>query len=639
MLRFVPIATILSLAVIQLILILAFPLRTDAVLPFFDATANRILSGEVPYIDFFSVALPAKMYLHVPAAALGHWLGVNGVSVWLLLTWLQLVASLAICWHLGRKAYGRQASPSFQLIPALSLAGISFHAYMTYSYGMREHIFVIYAVPWLLMRFCTWEGGRFRVLPGFLFGALAGIATAIKPYFFLVIVGVECYWLLRYRRIRPLLAIEVFGFLSANAIYLGLIVASPEVFQGVVDMIEQSMAYQYIREPSLPDEISRVTFVIPFLIGVMALCLSAFTRRFACRLLGALGIFTILGGAIIVLQHGSHEYRYVVLYTGAASCAGLLFLLLTRAWRGESVERHAGVALNSFILLCCCYTAVAQWHHLDYVRVKTPIALRALVEPITDPGDEVLFLTGQLGYVYPWFGLEGLIQTSGMIDAWVLPLKEDSKLAEKSLALYAQLTRRDIDASPSLVIVDKKSAHKARVPKFLRQFGLVESLQSRYSLVGETSRFDVYQYVGVPPPQTVTFEFTDRFTLYSWEVEARGVCETLDLRTWWRPGIAPDLEVYTLHVDLVSKETGAPLVEGLGRIGGVGVYSDRFSLLDVQQVELPCAGAAGTVMLLLSLEDMSVTGGRLLPVRDSRGADYGNYVYLGEFSLDADKKL
>ena len=573
------------------------------------------------------------MYLHVPAAALGQWLGVNGVSVWLLLTWLQLVASLAICWHLGRKAYGRQASPSFPLIPALSLAGISFHAYMTYSYGMREHIFVIYAVPWLLMRFCTWEGGRFRVLPSFSFGALVGIATAIKPYFFLVIVGVECYWLLRYRRIRPLLAIEVFGFLSANAIYLGLIVASPEVFQGVVDMIEQSMAYQYIREPSRQDEVRRASFIISILIGVAALCLSGFGRRKDCRFLGALGMFTILGGAIIVLQHGSHDYRYIVLFAGAAACAGLLFIFITRAWRQDFVERYAGAALYSCVLLYSCYTTVALWHKLDYVQVKTPEDLRAIVEPITEPGDEVLFLTGRLSFVYPWFGLEGLIQTSGMMDAWILPLGQDTKLAEKTLAYYARLTRRDIAASPSVVIVDKETAHKAQVPEFLEWFGLIESLQSRYSLVGETSRFDVYQYVGVPPPQAITFEFTDRFTLYSWEVEARGVCETLDLRTWWRPGIAPDLEAYTLHVDLVSKETGAPLVESFGRIGAVDDYSDRSSLLDVQQVELPCAGAVGMVMLLLSLEDMSVAGGRLLSVRDSRGADYGNYAFLGEFPL------
>ena len=149
-----------------------------------------------------------------------------------------------------------------------------------------------------------------------------------------------------------------------------------------------------------------------------------------------------------------------------------------------------------------------------------------------------------------------------------------------------------------------------------------------------TNRFDVYKYVGDPPPQANSFDFGERFTLYSWQLDAGAACETLDLATWWRPGDAPDLEAYTLHVDLVSKETGAPLVESFGRIGAVEIYGGRSSLVDSQQLALPCDQSHGTMMLLLSLEDMSADGGTLATgFGDGRGADYRQIRLSGRVCL------
>ena len=86
----------------------------------------------------------------------------------------------------------------------------------------------------------------------------------------------------------------------------------------------------------------------------------------------------------------------------------------------------------------------------------------------------------------------------------------------------------------------------------------------------------------------------------------------------------------------MSKETGAPLVESFGRIGAVEIYGGRSSLVDSQQLVLPCDQSDGTMILLISLKDMSADGGRLLTVRDGRGADYGKCAYLGEFASDGD---
>ena len=634
--RLVPIGSILILAILHAVVIIASPLKASIDTHIFDAAANRILAGDVPYIDFYMVALPAIQYLHVPAAALGQLLGINGASVWLVLTWLQLAACLVICCRLANAAFDQETSPCYRLLIPLLLAGLSFSLLLTHDFGQREHFFLIYATPWLLMRFCAWEGKRFRSPAVVIFGALVGIATAAKPYYYVIVGGIELYCLLRYRRLRPLQSNEFLGFVSASLIYLGLIVASPEVFQGVRLSIEQSVAYYHIREPSAPDETIRLIFLLPLSIGALTLCFSLIGGRKVYRFLGVLGSFTIGGAAIVVLQPGSDLYRHFILLGGAVYCAGHLLLLPAWKRRPRGGEPFAGYAIYAFFVFFACINVLVYWHRLHRITVKTDRDLRHLVEVNTQPGDDVLFMSGQVSNAFPWLGRQGLNPVSSAADSWVLPLDEETELALQTLALYASLTRRDIEASPAVIIVDKKPLATARVPEFLERYDLFEDIHRRYTLLGETNRFDAYKYVGDPPPKATLFEFNERFTLYSWQLEAGAACETLELRTWWRPGIAADLEAYTLHVDLVSKETGVPLVESFGRIGAVEVYSGRSSLLDAQQLALPCDEANGTMMLLLSLEDMSAVGGSLLSVRDSRGADYGKYAFLGEITLNSD---
>ena len=107
------------------------------------------------------------------------------------------------------------------------------------------------------------------------------------------------------------------------------------------------------------------------------------------------------------------------------------------------------------------------------------------------------------------------------------------------MAFCASLTRRDILASPPVIIIDKKPLATARVPEILVRYDLFEEIHKRYALLGETNRFDVYKHVGVPPPQANSFEFGESFTLYSWQGDAGAACETLSLAAGWRPGNAP----------------------------------------------------------------------------------------------------
>lgn len=62
-------------------------------------------------------------------------------------------------------------------------------------------------------------------------------------------------------------------------------------------------------------------------------------------------------------------------------------------------------------------------------------------------------------------------------------------------------------------------------------------------------------------------------------------------------------------------------------------YGSYTSIINQRQLELPCGLEASDYWLLLSLEDMGIEGGDVLPVRDSKGGEYGKYVFLGEFEI------
>ena len=216
------------------------------------------------------------------------------------------------------------------------------------------------------------------------------------------------------------------GFSIANLIYLGLIVASPEVFQGVRTSIEQSVAYYQIREPSALDETISVKFLMPLSIGALTLCFSLIGRRKVYRFLGVLGSFTIGGAAIVVLQPGSDFYRHFVLLGGAAYCADHLVLLPAWMRRPRDGEPFAGYAIYVFFVFFACINVLAYWHKLHHVTVETDHELRRIVEANTQPGDDVLFMSGQVSNALHWRGRQGLAAASSAADAWVLPLEGET---------------------------------------------------------------------------------------------------------------------------------------------------------------------------------------------------------------------
>jgi hypothetical protein len=201
-----------------LFLILAFPLRVYVDTGVYLETARKILSGQLPYINYEEINLPTIHYLNILPILLGRWMSINQITAYLLLVWLQLAFScFAVIWILNcHTGYSRKAN--IYIIPfVLIIQAIG--SLILVSYGQREHLILLMFVPWFVLRWHRWNGGQINPVLAFIIGFSACMGASIKPYFIPLFVVGDCYWLITNRNLRSLRQPEVFGALVFALIY------------------------------------------------------------------------------------------------------------------------------------------------------------------------------------------------------------------------------------------------------------------------------------------------------------------------------------------------------------------------------------------------------------------------------------
>ena len=629
-----PAAVVVAMLLLILLIILQSPMRANPDVSLHLETGRRILAGDLPYIDFFHQSLLTNSFLNVAPVAISEFIGINSLSVWLLMSWIFTLISVFCTFQLSVRVFARHGSPHLRWVIPLCLTTMVWLALFTSDIGQREHIFALAAIPWLLYRFCRLENMAFRALPAVTIGISTGLVATIKPHFLVVLVAVELCWLFQ-RRGGLLRSVDagLLGFAVvplANLVYL---LAYPDALEGLIRWMTLYFASE---RPNLAASLSAesvLRMLLPCLLAALGIAQAIRRTGADYRLLAGLAAFAAASGGIVVMQSLREFYRLLPLYAGALACCGLMLLLptVTEEPRRRSA-RFTDDMLFGSVLLLALLTTMLTWQSLTTVSIATPKGLRTMLLDVTEPGDDILFMTRWLGIKHPWLRIVDRNEANSVLAEWKPPLEPDDELAAASLKFQLEITRTDIEASPAAIVVDSG----AGIRQTLETSGLLELIESRYRRVGEIQTYTVYVFFGQPPLQGTSFTLGDKFELYSWRIQPEDVvlqvCDPLELTTWWRPLVGEGTERFTLHVDLVEPGGGA-VVEQFGRIGNEEDYMAVSSIIDQRQLSLPCELKAGFYWLLLSLEDMSVEGGDVLPVRDSNGGDYGKYVYLGEFEI------
>lgn len=483
--------------------------------------AKLIATGKNPYVDFFCLSSPLILYGSLVPLFVAQTLGVPPSLVANLLAWsLSLVSVLSCAAILLPRWHHREWHYFPLFIVALALANVL----MLFQLGQREHLVMLVAVPYFLIRWLRWNGHKVSKKEAILSGVFAGFGFCLWDAFLLMAASLDGFWLLSLRKIRPLLALEVRAGICAASICLLSALFLPEAARTnylslVYPML--SLGYQchdwsIYGSGSVPERrdifyvaIAAILFVLPFrrrtslaaplvvmfLVGfglylsqLKGLSHSAIPMIFASTLLLSIDLAIVgviarrilrIGGTITLIAYAVS----VLLLAGAflkqqESKIGRGLPLVAEVIPEEIARQKSELASSSL---------AGQSSAGDSGETTEPASCAAWLAKYSRENDEVLFLTDSLVAGYPLM-LQMNRQPSGYLlqsDCLVeLEACERESLQPKTFQSYAEnlypRLERDIASQRAKMIF----VQDVTMDDLLKKHNVAETLHKYYELRG-----------------------------------------------------------------------------------------------------------------------------------------------------------
>lgn len=519
--------SLVSLALVVILFVMVFavicghPLMIAPEVALNLEAAKLIALGKIPYVDFFCLSSPLILYGSLVPLFVAQTLGVPPSLVANLLAWsLSLVSVLSCAAILLPRRHHREWHYFPLFIVAIALANVL----MLFQLGQREHLVMLVAVPYLLIRWLRWNGHKVSRKEAILSGVFAGFGFCLWDAFLLMTASLDGFWLLSLRKIRPLLALEVRAGICAASICLLLALFLPEAARTNYLLLVYPMLFlgyqchdwSIYGSGSVPERrdifyvaIAAILFVLPFrrrtslaaplvvmfLVGfglylsqLKGLSHSAIPMIFAIALL--LSIDLAIAGVIArrILRIGGNialiAYAVSVLLLAGAflkqqeSKIGRGLPLVAEVIPEEIARQKSELASSS---------SAGQSSVGESGVTAEPASCAAWLAKYTHEGDEVLFLTDSLVAGYPLM-LQMNRQPSGYLlqsDCLVeLEACERESLQPKTFQSYAEnlypRLERDIASQRAKMIF----VQDVTMDDLLKKHNVAETLHKYYELRG-----------------------------------------------------------------------------------------------------------------------------------------------------------
>jgi hypothetical protein len=253
--------------------------------PWLMALCDRLLDGQTAYSDFFENSLPLTILLYMPPVFLASALGVAREPVFFCYVFALAGASLAASWWIIAKS-GRLHEIGW---PGALAALASVLILPDYSFGQRDHLALLLAMPLLVALGVRANGAAIPEAAAFAAGAVGGIIVAIRPHYALCLGLAAAY--VGWRRGWS----QLFGFSEINGAIVAAIcalVASLALFPHYFTRMLPIIADVYV-----PNQLSLgLRFVTAMFLSSVFLIAALFVTR---RQLQRAPIATVLSSAAI----------------------------------------------------------------------------------------------------------------------------------------------------------------------------------------------------------------------------------------------------------------------------------------------------------------------------------------------------
>jgi hypothetical protein len=509
----------ISLAIIAILLcrklfwILTFPISVghDQALDLY--IGAQLLDGKLLYVDACDTNPPLIFYLDTIPAFAARIFHIQIISAFLLWVWLLAAVSAITGWLLVFQ-YSRKSAqlPVLTMLIAFAL----FNAELLNEFGQREHLFVIFFMPFFLLRWLRWTGrtGK-RNVWHYLIGSAAALGLCLKPYFFLPALSLELFWICKRRKIfQNLFAPEMKSAFAVTLLYIMHFLFIPAVvretyFSFMVPLVlDGYAAFNVSCTALLCADDSRSMWI-----NLLLTCILGTVFYRWCSLILPLVIFSYASLIVYVIQSKGWPYHYLPAVAGCFMILGTLVGVLLAKRSQWQIRWLLTISLPVwlFCVSAACYkdfASVASSPKIDLSEFgySHPVSKLELLWPselllkYVEPGDCVLFIAPGGGPEFPLCLQLGLKQGSrfscGDILSFCQYLREQHQdSAPDTYSKYETLIvdwyKHDISARHPQVIFFQKEPMR----RVLAQYGFEQWLLNDYFLVlpKEEQRFIIYQ--------------------------------------------------------------------------------------------------------------------------------------------------
>lgn len=515
----------IALMVALFILILLFPNFVNCDFAQYLQCGDMFISGKLPYVDFVDTNPPLIVYISAVPALVSQILPIN-----LSISGLLAVAILVV-WSTFNLAYLtlRHMNLVSEDVTAWIVAlwpAVSLWTWRSNEFGEREHLFVLFFMPFLFLRFFRTYKGQVSVLESLFLGAAAGLGTCLKPYFFLIALLPEIYFLTRSRKIGNLVHPEVMAFGLVSLCYmLHFLILPREVQENLFERwIPIIYSHYRVYDCSLFELISYRRFL--FCLSVLAV----FTFHLfqenqsydGAKLTIPLALFSLGGLIVYIYQFKGWGYQASPAFSGVVLLSGVLlsqvhmpvFVQKMRDRFFSFIVFKSYYSRFVFIILVFTILATVTFSLLRLESPKNEKRQREFVELLSNYStikDSVVIIGTSVGDAYPALILADRSPGSRFLTMYPFAMfsstymkmpgttknfSEDSAAPE--IQFLADLYNDIKTNRPELIIISNAKRPLGCVPGFnilgfLTQVGFLDQALANYQFLLTFYDFEVFK--------------------------------------------------------------------------------------------------------------------------------------------------
>jgi hypothetical protein len=479
--------------------------------------AQLLLAGNIPYVDFIDLNPPMIVYISALPAGIAQLLGASPIAVFHGFVWIQVYISTVVIGHLMRSVPTLETHGTTSLIVLAWVFVSAVAAYRYDAWGQREHLFILWLAPLLLLRGLG-RRGQFGTALRICVGFAGGVVACMKPHFALIMLVPELYWAVRHRSIRAVLQPEVVAFgaaVSAFVLHFLLVPDSMrhEFFQRWVPFIAAGYDAYDVPLASVLSRRDVHLATIVLLFGLVAGLVERPPRTPTSDLIvptALAGLAAVFG---FVVQRKDWSYQLlpgfglaVLLIAMLLPSYGGRFVAAAKAARvGRALPwlRIATQIIASLVVIAFVRSGLA---HVDGLGPEA-----RLIEAFTRPRDRVMVVSTSVGPAYPALLQTDRLPGSRYLFMFPIPMFYHGELAPDSTARYHTLEaappaeqrflgelQEDLARlRPAMVLVDNDRRCQACPPRFdlleyLEKSGFSERAMRDYRLAQRVGGWAIF---------------------------------------------------------------------------------------------------------------------------------------------------